>query len=299
MTRRKVLGKGLAACIVLMLVLVIFSGTASAAAPVYDDWEVAGDVSGWRRNTANTDIMQASPGGNPNGYLYSESTGPFGGGIFYAGAAAEKSELSGNFGFAPMIKISFDLNVFSTSQDVDRVDLRFRYHDAFYNGWRLLLTTSPTRDTWITYYVELDPTWTDADATAAGWIQESGSPSFSDTMADVYYTEIRLQGNAMIYCGIDNFRMNWHPTVDDINDYIQNLPDNCFKNNPENRKNAFENKLNAVQNMIDNGDYQGAIDKLLNDILDKVDKWITCPGAQQDLYDMINSLIAYLQSLLP
>jgi len=86
------------------------------------------------------------------------------------------------------------------------------------------------------------------------------------------------------------------PTPDDIDDYIQNLPDECLKNG--NPKIAFHNKLADVQAKIDADDYQGAIDKLENDILDKVDKWVTCPDAQQDLYGMIDALIEYLEGLV-
>ena len=46
--------------------------------------------------------------------------------------------------------------------------------------------------------------------------------------------------------------------IDEIDHYIQNLPDNAFKNNPKQRKKALSNKLNAVHNQIEAENYNGA-----------------------------------------
>ncbi|MEE9151551.1 MAG: hypothetical protein V3U20_06945, partial [Thermoplasmata archaeon] len=91
--------------------------------------------------------------------------------------------------------------------------------------------------------------------------------------------------------------------LDKIIEYILGLPDECFKNNAEQRKNALVNKLEEVRQMMIDGDYQGAIDKLTNDIRPKMDgegknDWIICKNAQQDLTRMIDQLIEYLESLL-
>ncbi|NIN35067.1 MAG: hypothetical protein GTN53_27745 [Candidatus Aminicenantes bacterium] len=92
-------------------------------------------------------------------------------------------------------------------------------------------------------------------------------------------------------------------TPSDIDDYIQGLPEGCFKNNADQRKNALYNKLMEVQDLIDAGDYQEAIDKLTHDIKPKMDgegnnDWITCTGAQDYLIILINTLIEYLEGLL-
>ncbi len=42
--------------------------------------------------------------------------------------------------------------------------------------------------------------------------------------------------------------------------------------------------------------YQGAIDKIQNDIIDKVDKWITDPAAQAEITAMLESYVEYLES---
>ena len=92
-----------------------------------------------------------------------------------------------------------------------------------------------------------------------------------------------------------------------IDDVIQDLPGAAFKNNPDQRKNAFFQKLEEVIADIDAGLYLDAINKLQNDIRPKCDgsfggnpnnDWITDPDAQAQLVPMIDSLIAYLQTLL-
>ena len=92
-----------------------------------------------------------------------------------------------------------------------------------------------------------------------------------------------------------------------MDDYIQDLPDDVFKNNPDQRKNAFSEKLDKVIELIDAGEYQKAIDKLQHDIRAKADgyvdgnpknDWITDPRAQQEICTMIDDLVAYLETLL-
>lgn len=92
-----------------------------------------------------------------------------------------------------------------------------------------------------------------------------------------------------------------------INDDIQGLPADAFKNNPDQRKNAFSNKLDEVNAMIEAGEYHDAINKLRHDIRAKCDgsleghpnnDWITDPVAQAELCAMIDELIAYLETLL-
>ena len=92
-------------------------------------------------------------------------------------------------------------------------------------------------------------------------------------------------------------------TGGEINEYIQDLDDECFKENPSNMKKAFGNKLDAVQRLLDEENYQEAIDKLTNDIRAKMDgdgsnDWIICPNAQEDLTGMIDALIDCLEMLL-
>lgn len=96
-------------------------------------------------------------------------------------------------------------------------------------------------------------------------------------------------------------------TMDFTISFIQDLPDSCFDKKPEQQKNAFSEKLEAVKNAIAAGGLEGAINKLQNDIRPKVDgsvdgnsgnkdDWITCEDSQKDLCLMVDELVKYLES---
>ncbi len=93
----------------------------------------------------------------------------------------------------------------------------------------------------------------------------------------------------------------------EINDFIQNLPDDSFKNNARQRKNAFASKFRALTGQIEGGRYQEAIAKLANDIRPKADghvdgglgnDWIIDPEAQVEICAMADAVIAYLETML-
>ncbi|UCD83653.1 MAG: hypothetical protein JSU92_10180, partial [Deltaproteobacteria bacterium] len=69
----------------------------------------------------------------------------------------------------------------------------------------------------------------------------------------------------------------------------------------------LSNKLNAILNQINSGDYQGAIDKLNNDIKPKMDgciggdpgdDWITDCPAQEELIKAISEIITELNKTI-
>jgi hypothetical protein len=296
---RKIIAIG----IVIVLVCVMVSGMVSGATPHHDSWDVSGDLAGWRVNAGSLHmhVEVVDTGGNPNGYLYTESTVPWGT-IYWGGACTEKDEFTGDYNFAPTIRVSFDLKVFSITQNLNEIWLRFRYNGANYNGWYLVLN-NPTLDVWVPYTVEFDPSWTDTEATTAGWNQEYMSVSYSTTMADVYWAEIRIKAASEIYAGIDNFQIEGVCKLEDIKDYINNLPENAWWKNPDQRANAMVNKLDAIADLIAAEDYEGAIEKLENDIRTKMDgdptapDWIVDETAQTELCEMIDSLIACLGAM--
>jgi hypothetical protein len=85
------------------------------------------------------------------------------------------------------------------------------------------------------------------------------------------------------------------------------LPDEAFKNNGDERLDAILAKLDEVYALIDSGNYQAAVNKLLNDIRSKVDgtvdgnpnnDWITDPETQAQLCAMIDAMVAYLETLM-
>ncbi len=92
-----------------------------------------------------------------------------------------------------------------------------------------------------------------------------------------------------------------------INDYIQGLPDDAFKEKPEQRKKAFNNMFSALNNKLANEEYRGVIMDLMHNIRQKADghvdgslknDWIVNPTAQEHICWKIDALIAYLETLL-
>ena len=72
-------------------------------------------------------------------------------------------------------------------------------------------------------------------------------------------------------------------TVEDINA----IQDSDFAN--PNLRNALTNQLNAVLNMVDHGNYSGALSKLVNDVLQKTDGCAEAEEGSPDVNDWITS----------
>ena len=64
------------------------------------------------------------------------------------------------------------------------------------------------------------------------------------------------------------------PTSKVLRDAIQSIPDQCFVKNSSQRRNALENKVEAIQNMLENGNKDAAISKLEKDILKHLESWL-------------------------
>ena len=186
-----------------------WSGLAGAAMDTSDNWD-DGQLHGWTGNTAWTEVVGETTGGNPGGYLRSRNssaTNP----SRTIGAMSGENRYTGDFAAAGVQRISVDLNLLSGQ--MSWVVLRLRYRDATFNGWTYQLDTSLPVGQWRHYEVSFDPNWTDAQAIAAGWQQESNTPSFQQTLSDVYSTEVRLlypSSNvaAPPQLGIDNFHLH-------------------------------------------------------------------------------------------
>ncbi len=117
-----------------------------------------------------------------------------------------------------------------------------------------------------------------------------------DGLAEIF---IRSEGNVVcLHNGFNPFDL-----LDKIIEYILGLPDECFKNNADQRKKTLVNKLEEIRKMMIGENYEAAISKLQNDIRPKMDgqgknDWITCEKAQDDLTEMIDELMDYLESQL-
>ncbi|MEJ2634795.1 MAG: FlgD immunoglobulin-like domain containing protein [Calditrichia bacterium] len=96
--------------------------------------------------------------------------------------------------------------------------------------------------------------------------------------------------------------------VNEIRNVIFGLDNSYFKQPASNRKIAFSNKLDEVLFLIEDGNYDEAIDKLENDVLAKMDAfyggspgndWIITEPGQHAIYPLVRNLIVSLQTLPP
>lgn len=88
------------------------------------------------------------------------------------------------------------------------------------------------------------------------------------------------------------------PLINEINEYIQAMPDESFKNENGNLKIAFNNKLLVVDEFISDCKYATAINKLKFDVRDKVEKWVEEINAEAELLELIDTLIKCLEERL-
>lgn len=79
--------------------------------------------------------------------------------------------------------------------------------------------------------------------------------------------------------------------LSDLKNLVSGLPTSAF-NNPNNR-NALLNKIEAIFSQLENGAYQGAANKVKNDIQGKIMNWIV-PSQRQALFDSSNIVLAAL-----
>jgi len=110
---------------------------------------------------------------------------------------------------------------------------------------------------WQTYTVTINPFWTDAQASAAGWIKDdSPVQSFANTMSDVYRPEIRLQGSGYMLAGIDNFSLTGGPCPNDYPCNMTNL-DTFLTNECGNYFNPIGEPIAEVCEPITELDFEG------------------------------------------
>jgi len=95
--------------------------------------------------------------------------------------------------------------------------------------------------------------------------------------------------------------------LQDLDDYIQNTPDEDFKEKADTRKKAFSNKFEAIYKILDTDNYQGLIKRLNEDIREKCDglidgdpagDWIIDGLAQTHICMKIDDISVYLDYLL-
>lgn len=175
------------------------------AATLYSEFWDSGNTNGWFGNTTSSVVIRDGGTGNPGGSLATRRLlePP----IFDIGAATDLAAATGDFTGSTNWTISFEV-LYDTGAFSDTW-LRFRYQDATFNGWHFDVADLFPQG-WQSYAVSFDPTWSDAVATANGWVQESSSVPWQVLWTDVYTTEVRiiLGDDASALAHIDNFVIN-------------------------------------------------------------------------------------------
>ena len=158
-------------------------------------------------NTVASVVVHSATGGNPDGHMLTRRD--LGEAFFDIGGLTTDSRFTGDYGADGITGMTVDLN-FMTS---NFTGAWFRVRtDIVTNGWLAPLTAVFPTGTWTTYTLAFDPTWTDLQARAAGWITDfdlnpaaDPSPSFATVMASVGRAEIRLgTTDESSLAGIDN-----------------------------------------------------------------------------------------------
>lgn len=171
---------------------------------------------GFDANTISATVIHQAAGGNPGGHLLirKDLSPP----AFDVGAlTTSRAEFLGNYAAAGINGASVDLN-FQT-EGTDAAWIRFR-RDGSSNGWRHPLTDTFPLNSWNTYGVSFDPNWTDAQATAAGWVTDRDldgavdpSPAFADVMKSVGFAEVRIANDTSTLVAMDNFQLVPEPSA--------------------------------------------------------------------------------------
>ena len=149
-----------------------------------------------------------------------------------------------------------------------------------------------------------------------------GSPAIDAGTPDVRYLDPDGSRNDMgAYGGPDALPATSADPLEEaaaVSAQMVTLPDSAFKNEPTEQKASVEEKFGAVISLIDAGNqiedaeakriyYQGALNKLTNDLLKKCDghfggnpknDWVTSYEAQSLVYPMLLDLINEVKTLL-
>ena len=184
-------------CIILLF---CFSNIALSATVVMDNFDAG--IGTWVQNTTDTTVGHSATQGNPDGYLTTTNTNSAGG-IGAIGAQNTGADYSGLFADG-LWTISVDLSFING--DFTDSWLRYRPQNASFNGWHISLENSDFFNSlWQSYSVTFDTTWSDAEASANGWVQETGSLDFSTLWDDAFNSEVRILGGTGMVAGIDNY----------------------------------------------------------------------------------------------
>lgn len=161
---------------------------AQAAAVYAEHWDGGLSTQGWYANSGQAAVSPNAVVGQPPGSLASVYVGPDGFPGKMIGATSGNLELIGSY-HGQTWQVSFDAMV--AEGPVEAFWLRYRIYDTP-GGWRLPLAV-PAPGVWTHYAIGFDPSWTDEQAVAAGWVPEEYVWDWGTSMGYVTGTELRMQ----------------------------------------------------------------------------------------------------------
>lgn len=182
---------------ILLAFLALNASQVNAATSGREGWD-GGNLAGWQRFGVGVSVHVEPSGGNPGGYLRATTT------TGSVGTQVSSGPFVGDYAAASIRRIAMDLQFFGAAGTNPYLRLR---ESPSVSGWVLVLApTGPNDGVWHHYDVPIDPTWSDAQAQAAGW-QDLGSPnaSFAETLASVDYVIVGTGGVSAL--GVDNFSL--------------------------------------------------------------------------------------------
>jgi hypothetical protein len=198
--------KLLSGSLLIAIILLMAANALGASINYTETWD-NNSLAQWMPNTIASNVAVDVTGGNPDGLL--RTWGTLSNDSFDIGAETQCEVFTGDYAAAGVTGIAVDVNFVSGS--FDAAWLRLRFMDASHNGWVYPLT-AVFGNVWQTYSVNFDPTWTDVQAQAAGWMTDidagfpaSDSNSFAETLSDIYSAEVRISGVNDVVAAIDNF----------------------------------------------------------------------------------------------
>lgn len=187
-----------------LIVIGVLAGInpAHAATETFDSGQ-----DGWQAGTLNTGLEYHATGGNPGGYL-----------LFYGSRQTKlisrSAPFADDYATAGYKSIAVDLYVSLYPIAAPKPGIFVRANPSV-AGWSYPLTTFvPQAGIWQHFSVPINPDWSDAEATAAGWRMGDGPAiSFADTMRHVWNVGMELDYVAVTaaYIGVDNFTLSQEP----------------------------------------------------------------------------------------
>lgn len=109
---------------------------------------------------------------------------------------------------------------------------------------------------------------------------ETGATGFAFTIPyPEEASEIKIQYK-------DEVLTEFNPSIKLLHDAVYLIPDYGFVNNPEQRRKALHNKIDAAEKMINQGNFKGAVNNLKFDIKDKFEKWLIDDYQKEDILQL-------------